>query len=59
MMETSLFHLQIIISKQLKIKPNKIKPQSDFAKELGVDSLDFIELGMSIEDKAASQIKTV
>ena len=66
-METNLFRLQTIVGKQLGIEPNKIKPEADFSKELGADSLDVVELVMAIEDefemdiedKAASQIATV
>lgn len=66
-MKTNLFRLQTIVGKQLGIEPNKIKPEADFGKELGADSLDVVELVMAIEDefemdiedKAASQIATV
>ena len=66
-MKTNLFRLQTIVGKQLGIEPNKIKPEADFGKELGADSLDVVELVMAIEDefemdiedKAASQIGTV
>lgn len=66
-METNLSRLQTIVGKQLGIEPSKIKPAADFGKELGADSLDVVELVMSIEDefeieiedKAASQIATV
>lgn len=66
-METNLSRLQTIVGKQLGIEPSKIKPEADFGKELGADSLDVVELVMSIEDefeieiedKAASQIATV
>ena len=59
--------MQNIVGKQLGIDPTKIKPEADFGKELGADSLDVVELVMSIEDefeieiedKAASQIATV
>ena len=39
-METNLFRLQTIVGKQLGIESNKIKPEADFGKELGADSLD-------------------
>jgi acyl carrier protein len=66
-MEDNLTKLQNIVGKQLGIDPTKIKPEADFGKELGADSLDVVELVMSIEDefeieiedKAASQIATV
>ena len=66
-MENNLTKLQNIVGKQLGIDPVKVKPGADFGRELGADSLDVVELVMSIEDefeieiedKAASQIATV
>lgn len=66
-MEDNLTRLRGIVSKQLGIDAGKVKPESDFGKELGADSLDVVELVMAIEDefeieiedKAASQIATV
>jgi acyl carrier protein len=66
-MENSLTRLQKIVGNQLGINPNRVKPESDFGKELGADSLDVVELVMAIEDEfdieiedqAASQIATV
>ena len=66
-METNLIRLQTIVGKQLGIEPEKVKPESDFGKELGADSLDIVELvmaiedefGIDIEDESASQIATI
>ena len=66
-MEDNLTRLQAIVAKQLGIDADKVKPESDFGKELGADSLDVVELVMAIEeefemeieDQAASQIATV
>jgi acyl carrier protein len=66
-MQNNLTKLQNIVGKQLGIDPVKVKPEADFGRELGADSLDVVELVMSIEDefeieiedKAASQIATV
>jgi len=66
-MEDNLIRLQAIVGKQLGINPSKIKPEADFGKELGADSLDVVELVMAIEDefemeiddKIASKIATV
>lgn len=66
-MENNLTKLRNIVGKQLGIDPTKIKPEADFGKELGADSLDVVELVMliedefeiEIEDKAASQIATI
>lgn len=66
-MEDNLTRLQNIVAKQLGIEANKVRPEADFGKELGADSLDVVELVMAIEeefemeieDQAASQIATV
>ena len=66
-MINNLIRLQTIVGKQLGIDPIQVKPESDFVKELGADSLDVVELVMAIEDEfemeiedqTASQIATV
>ena len=66
-MSDNLARLQNIVGQQLGIDPSKIKPEADFARELGADSLDVVELVMAIEDEfdieiedqAASQIATL
>lgn len=66
-MQNNLTRLQKIVGKQLGIDAAKVKPEADFGRELGADSLDVVELvmaiedefDMEIEDKAASQIATV
>jgi len=66
-MEENLIRLQTIVGKQLGIEPSQVKPDADFGKELGADSLDVVELVMLIEDefeldiddKIASKIATV
>jgi len=66
-MENNLTRLQSIVSQQLGIEAAKVKPEADFGKELGADSLDVVELVMAIEDEfdieiedeKASQIATV
>lgn len=65
--KNNLQRLQDIVGKQLGIDPEKIKSGADFAKELGADSLDVVELvmsiedefGIDIEDKVAGKIATV
>jgi len=67
MAEDTLTKLQNIVGLQLGIEPNKVKPEADFSKELGADSLDVVELVMAIEesfeididDEAAGKIFTV
>jgi len=66
-MEDNLIRLQNIVGKHLGINPDEIKPEADFSKQLGADSLDVVELVMliedefdiEIEDEIASQITTV
>jgi len=66
-MSSNLARLQAIVGEQLGIESGKIRPEADFGKELGADSLDIVELVMTIEnefsidieDKAASQISTI
>ena len=63
----NLTRLQTVVGNQLGIDPAKVKPEADFVKELGADSLDVVELVMAIEDEfeldiedqAASQVTTV
>jgi acyl carrier protein len=66
-MKNNFVRLQTIVGEQLGIESSQIKPDSDFTKELGADSLDVVELIMVIEDefeieiddKVASKIGTV
>ena len=66
-MSDNFTRLQEIISKQLGIETSKITLNSNFGKELGADSLDIVELVMSIEsefdlelnDEISSKIATV
>lgn len=59
--------LKEIISDQLKVDIEDIKPESSFVEDLNADSLDIVELIMAIEeefgieipDEDASQITTV
>ena len=59
--------LQAIVGEQLASEPDKVNPNEDFVKELGADSLDVIELVMTIEsefdidieDSYASKISTL
>ena len=42
--------IKSIISKQFDFDEDKITPQTNFADDLGADSLDVVELAMSMED---------
>ena len=67
MAEDNLTKLQNIVGVQLGIEPSSVKPEANFTKELGADSLDVVELVMAFEeafdidinDEAAGQIVTV
>ena len=67
-MSLSVFEkLQKIISEQLEIDEDDITPDSDIVDDLGADSLDIVDLVMSIEDEfqvevpdeAVEEIRTV
>ncbi len=56
-----------LLAKQLGIKEDKIKPESRIVEDLGADSLDVVELLMTLEDEfnisvsdeEAASLKTV
>lgn len=67
-MSESVFEkLQKIIAEQLEIPENEIESDSDIIDDLGADSLDIVDLVMSIEDEfgiempdeAVEQMRTV
>ena len=45
-----------VMARQLYIKPERIKPDDLLEIDLGVDSLDKVELMMAFEDEFGSQI---
>ena len=45
-----------LIAKQLNIKEEDIKPESEFIKDLKADSLDVVEIVMTIEEHFDLQI---
>ncbi len=68
MSQTEIFEkVKKIVTEQLSVEEEKIKPQSNFANDLGADSLDTVELVMALEeefdieipDEAAEKITTV
>ena len=56
-----------MVSQQLKVKPENIREDSDFVKDLGAESIQSIELvaafeeefGITMDEDAALSIKTV
>lgn len=68
MSQTDIFEkVKKIVTEQLSVDADTIKPQSNFANDLGADSLDTVELVMALEeefdieipDEAAEKITTV
>lgn len=64
---TTFDKVKDIIAKQLSVKPEEVKNDSNIAEELGADSLDLVEIlmsledefGISIPDEAIPEIKTI
>ncbi|OIO02534.1 acyl carrier protein [Candidatus Desantisbacteria bacterium CG_4_10_14_0_8_um_filter_48_22] len=56
-----------VVSKQLKVQPEKIKNESDFVKDLGAESIQSLELvaafeqefDITMDEEAALDVKTV
>ncbi|MBH8551698.1 acyl carrier protein [Nostocaceae cyanobacterium CENA357] len=68
MSQTEIFDkVKKIVADQLSVEAETITPQSNFANDLGADSLDTVELVMALEeefdieipDEAAEKITTV
>jgi acyl carrier protein len=59
--------LKKVISEQSGVEEKEITPNSNFSKDLGMDSLDLVEVVMSLEqefkleidDESAEKLKTV
>ncbi len=59
--------VQKIVAEQLEVEKSEVKPEANFANDLGADSLDTVELVMALEeefdieipDEAAEKITTV
>jgi len=43
--------IQKLLAAQLNISEDKIKPESKLVEDLGADSLDMVEMLMTLEDK--------
>lgn len=67
MSEKILEKVQKIVSEQLSVELDLVKPEASFDNDLGADSLDTVELVMALEeefdieipDEAAESISTV
>ncbi|MGN8421849.1 acyl carrier protein [Helicobacter pylori] len=55
--DTSLFEtIQAVIAEQLEIDVSQVTPEAKFVKDLGVDSLDIVELIMALEERFGIEI---
>ncbi|GAA8928067.1 hypothetical protein BTM233_11300 [Helicobacter pylori] len=54
---TNLFEdIQAVIAEQLNVDAAQVTPEAEFVKDLGVDSLDVVELIMALEEKFGIEI---
>ncbi len=55
--DTNLFEtIQAVIADQLNIDASQVTPEAKFVKDLGVDSLDIVELIMALEERFGIEI---
>jgi NADH dehydrogenase (ubiquinone) 1 alpha/beta subcomplex 1 len=45
-----------VVKKYQKVEPSSVTPESDFSKDLGLDSLDSVEVMMAIEEEFGVEI---
>lgn len=45
-----------VVVQQLSVDANQVKPEAEFVKDLGADSLDVVELVMALEEKFGIEI---
>jgi len=48
--------LQAIVAEQLGVEPEKVTPDAEFVQDLNADSLDLVELIMSLEEEFGVEI---
>ncbi|WRG10518.1 acyl carrier protein [Helicobacter pylori] len=48
--------MQAVIAEQLEIDASQVTPEAKFVKDLGVDSLDVVELIMALEERFGIEI---
>ena len=55
-MSATFDRVQAIIAEQLGVEPEKITPDAEFVADLNADSLDLVELIMSLEEEFGVEI---
>ena len=58
-MATIFERVQKIIAEQLGVENSEIKPETSFVDDLNADSLDLVELIMSLEEEFSEEGRTV
>ncbi len=58
-MATVFERVQKIIAEQLGVEDSEIKPETSFVDDLNADSLDLVELIMSLEEEFSAEGRTV
>ncbi len=54
---TNLFEtIRVVIAEQLNVDAAQVTPEAEFVKDLGVDSLDVLELVMALEERFGIEI---
>ncbi|WQY70610.1 acyl carrier protein [Helicobacter pylori] len=48
--------MRVVIAEQLNIDASQVTPEAKFVKDLGVDSLDIVELIMALEERFGIEI---
>lgn len=57
MSEQEIFSkIQAVVTEQLGSEPDQVTPESNFANDLGADSLDLVELIMALESAFDTEI---
>ncbi len=55
-MSATFDKLQTIVAEQLGVDPEKVTPDAEFVQDLNADSLDLVELIMSLEEEFGVEI---
>lgn len=55
-MSATFDRVQAIVAEQLGVDPEKVTPDAEFVQDLNADSLDLVELIMSLEEEFGVEI---